>query len=211
MPKVIGGSLRSHREHVTNQIYDAVRTVLYDRGYDALSLAEVAEACGMARTAMYNYFPDKAALLVAYATHETTNYLVRLDAALRKIDNPVDQLRTYIRLQLEYFSGNHLPPGPTLRLLLPEGATDDVLAHVSVLEDRLRDIVVTGQERRYFVADDVDSTVAMVSACISRASAANDDETSVEDTIAATEAFVLRAVGASFGPDGEPRRVRRSR
>lgn len=209
MPKVIGGSVRSHREHVTAQIFEAVRSLLYERGYDALSLADVAEACGMARTAMYNYFPDKAALIVAYATHETDRYLVRLDAALRPVDNPVEQLRTYLRLQLEYFSGNHLPPGPALRLLLPEGASDEVLAHVALIEDRLHDIVVAGRDRRYLLADDTPATVAMISACISRASDVADDGASLEETIAATETFVLRAVGANIGPDGAPRRLRR--
>lgn len=209
MPKVIGGSVRSHREHVTAQIFEAVRTLLYERGYDGLTLAEVAEACGMARTAMYNYFPDKAALIVAYATHETDQYLLRLDEALRPVDNPVTKLQAYLRLQLEYFSGNHLPPGPTLRLLLPEGATDGVMSHIALLEDRLREIVAAGRERRFLVADDEDATVAMISACISRASASAGDEADLEETIATTEAFVLRAVGASLGADGEPRRLRR--
>src|SRR5690606_1877187 len=140
VPKVIGGTLAAHREHVTAKIYAALRSLLYERGYDSLSLADVAAASGMSRTAMYNYFPDKEALLVGYATHEVADYLARLDDALRSVSNPVDQLRTYLRLQLEYFSGNHLPPGPTLRLLLPEHAAEEVMAHVGALEDRLASI-----------------------------------------------------------------------
>lgn len=209
MPKVIGGSLKSHREHVTAQIYEAVGKLLYERGYDALSLADVAEECGMARTAMYNYFPDKAALIVGYATHETEQYLERLDAALGPIDNPVDQLRTYIRFQLEYFSGNHLPPGPALRLLLPEGAADGVMAHVHTLEDRLRNIVVTGGDERYLSVDDVPSTVSLISACISRASSVAGSGADLEETVRSTETFVLRAVGASLDAEGRPRRLRR--
>ena len=209
MPKVIGGTVQAHREHVTGKIYAALGSLLYRRGYDALSLADVAEASGMSRTAMYNYFPDKEALLVGYATHETDVYLARLDAELRRIDNPVDQLRAYIRLQLEYFSGNHLPPGPTLRLLLPESAADEVLAHVDVLEDRLHDIIRVGRDRRFFHADDLDATVAMISACISRGSLVKTDDVPVEQTIASTDAFVLRAVGARIGVDGTPRRLPR--
>lgn len=208
MPRVIGGSLQTHREHVTTKIHAAVRTLLYERGYDAISVAEVAEACGMSRTAMYNYFPDKAALLVAYAAHETDAYVERLDVGLRLVDNPVDQLRTYIRLQLEYFSDHHLPPGPTLRMLLPDESAEEVLAHVAVLEERLRDIVATGRDRRFLVAEDLEATVAMISACISRASEVGDLEP-LADRIASTEAFVLRAVGARLGPDGQPRRVPR--
>lgn len=209
MPRVTGGTLSAHREHTTGKIFEALRSLLYQRGYDAISLADVAEAAGMARTAMYNWFPDKESLLVGYAAHETDTYLARLDAALRPLDNPVDQLRTYLRLQLEYFSGNHLPPGPTLRLLLPEPAATQVLEHVGVLEDRLQDIIRAGCDRRYFVADDLEATVAMISACISRGSVAGPDDLPLAATIASTESFVLRAVGARLGADDRPRRIPR--
>ena len=210
MPKVIGGTLAAHREHVITKIYDAMRTLLYERGYDALSLAEVASGAGMSRTAMYNYFPDKEALLVGFAIHEVDGYLSGLDDALRAVDNPIDQLRTYLRMQLEYFSGNHLPPGPTLSALLPEHAAREVGAHVRVLEDRLHAIVRSGHDTRYLVADDLPATVSLISACINRGSAVADpDGSALADTIASTEAFVLRAVGARLGPDGEPRKITR--
>lgn len=209
MPKVEGGSLAAHRELTLRRIYDALRTLLYERGYDALTLADVAEGSGLARTAMYNYFADKEALLVGYATHETEAFVARLDAELRPLDNPVDQLRTYLRLQLEYFSGNHLPPGPTLRLLLPEAAADEVLAHVGVLEERLHHIVRVGRDRRYLQAEDLDATVAMISAVVSRASAEGLDDATRQGAVEATESFVLRAVGARFGADGRPRRLPR--
>lgn len=209
MPRVIGGTLASHREHMTAKIFEALRTLLYERGYDTITLADVAEASGLSRTTMYHYVPDKETLLVAYAAHETDVYLARLDEALRPLDNPVDQLRTYLRLQLEYFSGNHLPPGPALRLLLPEAAADGVFAHVGAIEERLADIVRRGRERRLLEAEDLDASVAMISACISRGSGAAPPVADLAETIASTEAFVLRAVGARIGPDGRPRRIPR--
>lgn len=210
MPRVIGGTLASHREHMINKIYDAMRTMLYERGFDALTLAEVAKEAGMSRTAMYNYFPDKEELLVGFAIHEVDGYLTGLDEALRAVDNPIDQLRTYLRMQLEYFSGNHLPPGPTLRALLPEHAARKVGAHVRDLEERLHAIIRSGHENRYLVADDLPATVSLISACINRGSSVVDpDGSALEDTIASTETFVLRAVEARLGPDGEPRKITR--
>ena len=81
MPRVIGGTLAAHREHTTSKIFAALRALLYERGYDSLTLADIAEAAGMSRTAMYHYVPDKESLLVAYAVHETDAYLARLDEA----------------------------------------------------------------------------------------------------------------------------------
>jgi len=206
VPRVIGGSVRSHREKMLDRIFEAVHGLLYERGYDGISLAEIAEAAGMSRTSMYNYFPDKASLVLAYAMHETERFVRELDAELRRVSNPVDQLRVYIRQQIEYFSSHHLPPGPALRLLLPEDAEHDVMAHVRDLESRLEGILIGGVERRYLEADDIDAVVALISACITRG---GDLDLSVSERVEAVESFVLRAVGARIGDDGSVRKIPR--
>jgi len=190
-------------------LYAAFRDLLYERGYDALSLADVAREAGLARTAIYNYFPDKEALLVGYATYETDRFIERLDEALRDVDNPVDQLRTYVRLQLEYFSANHLPPGPALRLLLPDQAATEVLGHIDELDQRLHGIVRRGRDRRYMHAEDLDATVAMISACVGRAGSDAPAGAHLREAIDATEGFVLRAVDARLDSDGRARRIPR--
>ncbi|MBX3286733.1 MAG: TetR/AcrR family transcriptional regulator [Actinobacteria bacterium] len=209
MPKVLGGSLAAHRELTLGRIYAALGRLLGERGYDALTLADVAEGAGLARTAMYNYFADKEALLVGYAAHETAVFVARLDAELRALDNPVDQLRAFVRLQLEYVAANHLPPGPALRVLLPESAADEVLAHVGVVEERLLHVLRAGRDRRYLQVDDLDATAAMISACTGRAGLDAPGGVDRQTAVDATEAFVLRAVGARFGADGRPRRLPR--
>ncbi len=208
MPRVTGGSVAAHRAETTNRIFASLRTLLYERGYDALSLADVAEHAGMARTAMYNYFPDKETLLGAYTQQETDAFLTQLDDALRTVDNPVEQLRAFIRLQVEYFQGSHLPPGPTLRLLLPEPAATEIIGHIAVLESRLHQILRVGRDRRFFLVEDVDASTAMITACVSRGSVADPDRTP-EEAVAATESFVLRALGTRLGPDDRPRRLPR--
>lgn len=206
MARVTGGSVRTHRQTVTLRIFEAVEKLLYERGYDAISLADVAEAADMSRTSMYNYFPDKASLVIAYATYETEQFVAELDEGLRRVSNPVEQMRVYIRKQLEYFSSHHLPPGPALRLLMPEDASHDVLAHVRDLESRLEGIVIGGVERRYLEADDIAVAVELISACITRG---NDLDLDLEARIAATETFVLRALGARIGDDGTIRKIPR--
>lgn len=209
MPRLVGGNLNEHREHQLTLLFDSFRNLLYERGYDGLTLADVARDAGLARTAIYNYFPDKSSLLVSYAMRETDRFVEQLDEALRSVDNPVDQLRTYIRLQLGYFAANHLPPGPTLQLLLPDSAAKDVLEHVSALERRLYDIVRRGRDRRYLRAEDLDATVAMIAACVGRAGGDSDDAEHLRTAIDATESFVLRAVGARLDNEGRPRRITR--
>lgn len=204
MPKVIGGSLASHREATRQRIFAALSTLMYERGYDLVSLADVAAEAGLARTAIYNYVPDKETLLVEFAVHETDRYLAQLHAALREVGDPVDQLATFVRLQIEYFAANHLPPGPALQFLLPESAYQRVLDHVAELTETLRRILQDGVDERYFDIDDVDAAVPVVVACINRERLPDDERQQHVDT---TVAFVLRAVGVRRASDGTPQHL----
>jgi AcrR family transcriptional regulator len=204
----MGGTIAAHRAEQTQRLFDAFRELLYVRGYDPITLADIAERAGLARTAMYHYFRDKESLLVAYTASETDEFLATLDDELRDVDNPVDQLRTFVRLQVEYFTRSHLPPGSTLRLLVPEPAATAIIGHIAALESRLHQILRRGRDGRYFLVEDVDASVAMITACVSRGAVADPGRTPA-DAIAATEAFVLRALGAKLGPDGRPRRLPR--
>jgi AcrR family transcriptional regulator len=52
-----------------------------ERGYDAVSMTEVAEAAGLSRRALFNYFPSKAALVWVGFEPFTTSVRSSLDAA----------------------------------------------------------------------------------------------------------------------------------
>lgn len=211
MPKVIGGSLESHRDITRERIFDALAHLMYERGYDAISLADVASACGLARTAMYNYFPDKQSLLIAYASRETDRYVTQLRRALGEVDGPVARLQVYIRSQLAYFAEHHLPPGPALRHMLPQEAYGQVVEHVRSLDDELHAILEAGRTDHYLLADDLAGTAAMITACIARGSALQQGGADPARTTALTEEFVLRAVGVRLDRDGRARRIPRSR
>ena len=70
MPKIIGKSLSEHREQVRARVFDVLRHQLYERGFDAITLASVAAEAKLGRTAIYNHFPDKESLLVAFVEDE---------------------------------------------------------------------------------------------------------------------------------------------
>lgn len=198
MPKIIGGSLHEHREQTRHKLFAALSTLMTERGFDAITLADIANAAGVGRTAVYNHFPDKEALLLGFMTYETEQYAATLQRALEEIDDPVEQLRTYIRQQADLARVYHVAPRPELRSVLSRGAQQRVREHVVLVERLLRDVLARGIATGAFPEQDLDVTVPLVNACVSGRNMPADDEERAR-AVEQTEAFVLRAVGAPVG------------
>ena len=71
MPKIIGASLVEHREETRRLLFAALATLMEERGFDSISLADVARAAGIGRTSVYNHVRDKESLLIEFVTYET--------------------------------------------------------------------------------------------------------------------------------------------
>jgi AcrR family transcriptional regulator len=200
MPKIIGGSLHEHREQTRQKLFAALSSLMADRGFDAITLADVAAAAGVGRTAVYNHVPDKESLLLAFITHETEQYAATLERALDGIDDPVEQLRTYVRQQVQLKQVFHLAPGPDLRTVLSRPTQARLREHAVVVEEILRRILGEGIAAGAFPAQDLATTVPLVNACLS-GRGVPDDGAARDRAVASTETFVLRAVGAVTSPD----------
>jgi AcrR family transcriptional regulator len=195
MPKIIGGSLHEHREQTRTKLFGALAELMSERGFDHITLADIAAHAGIGRTAVYNHFADKESLLLGYITYETSQYAERLEVALADVADPVEQLRTYVRQQADLTRDFHLAPGPDLRTVLSPETAGRLREHAVVVEDILRRILAHGVEAGVFVDQDFDVTVPLVTSCLSgRGLPAEGADR--ERAIAATETFVLRAVGA---------------
>lgn len=194
MPKIIGGSLAEHREQTRNKLFNALATLMDDRGFDSITLAQIAQAAKIGRTAVYNHFPDKESLLVGFINHETEQYVASLERELENVDDPVDQLRTYVRAQMRLKRVFHLAPGPDLRTVVSRGTQHQLREHADMVESILKRIIGTGIERRIFPPQDLNVTVALVNACLSGRTLGHDEATRAVAT-RATEEFVLRAIG----------------
>lgn len=194
MPKIIGASLHEHRTQTRRRLFDALSSLMSERGFDAITLADIAAAAGVGRTAVYNHFADKESLLIGFITDETEQYADRLQASLDDIDDPVDQLRAYVRAQASLTRTYHVAPGPELRSVLSRAAQQRVREHVVVVENILCRILEAGIASGAFPDQELSTTVPLVNACLTgRGLPAGPDR---EHAIEQTEAFVLRAVGA---------------
>ena len=194
MPKIIGATLHEHREQTRQRLFAALSELMAERGFDAISLADIAAAAGIGRTAVYNHFADKESVLLGFIAHETAEYVATLEAALADVEDPVEQLRTYVRQQAQLTRVFHLAPGPDLRTVLSRATQQRLREHVVGVEAILRRILVRGIESGVLPPQDIDTTVPLVHACLSGRGV--PDGPGREQAVRATETFVLRAVGA---------------
>ncbi|WP_149203549.1 TetR/AcrR family transcriptional regulator [Actinotalea subterranea] len=195
MPKIIGGSLTEHREQTRQKLFAALTALMTEQGFDSITLADIANAAGIGRTAVYNHFRDKESLLIALIMHETEQYVATLERALDGVVDPIEQLRTYVRQRARLKRVYHLAPGPDLRSVLSHGTQARLRDHAELVEGILRRILIAGMASGAFEEQPVDTTVRLVNACLS-SRAVPDGGPSRDPAIEATEAFLLRAVGA---------------
>ncbi|WP_410636942.1 TetR/AcrR family transcriptional regulator [Amycolatopsis sp. lyj-346] len=197
MPKILGESLEAHRREVRARVFDVLRAQLYERGFDAITLAGVASAAGVGRTALYNHFPDKESLLVAFVEDEAAQYVKRLTEAVEAQADPVDQLATFVRLQLRVLAEYHMPPGTALASALAPAAYRRISAHADPITDRLRAILAGGVDLGRWPAEDPDVLIPMITAALGNRTLVDGPAGQLDDVVEAAVRFVLRAVGAA--------------
>lgn len=174
------------------------------KGYEAVSLADVAAHAGLARTAIYNYFPDREALLFAWTEREVRRTLAILGQEIAEAPTCAEKLRIFVRLQLVDFASRHLPPGhEVIQFLRPE-TFELFMQHVGPVEQVLRDILAEGIESGEFAGVDAGDAVPMILACIGseRAPIASKTHT-VDEATDRVANFLLRALTAGAGDTGD--------
>ncbi|KAA1422408.1 TetR/AcrR family transcriptional regulator [Mumia zhuanghuii] len=196
MPKIIGDSLAEHRAETRRRLLSAFGDLLTERGYDAVRLADVATRADIGRTAIYNHFADKEAVLLAFAMDETQRYVDAIREALAEVDGPVERLQTYVRMHVALSREMHMGLGPQLYSLLSRDALLHMREHVVVVETLLRDVLEDGMKQGAFAVDDLRATTALVLACLQSRQVTHPEAADRDTAVAVTERFVLRAVGA---------------
>jgi AcrR family transcriptional regulator len=204
MPKVLGGSIEAHRREVRARVFDVLRAQLYERGFDAITLSGIAAEAGLGRTALYNHFPDKESLLVAFVEDEAARYVTRLREAVEAEADPVRQLATFVRLQLRVLAEYHLPPGGALESALAPSAYRRISAHADPITGQLRAVLLAGVDAGCWPPQDVDVVIPMVTAALGSRQVIDVPADQLDAAIEAAVGFVRRALGTSEVPDPRP-------
>ncbi|GAC1413132.1 MAG: hypothetical protein NVSMB57_08670 [Actinomycetota bacterium] len=202
MPKISARTLEEHRAETAERLIDRFADLVMNRGFAAVSLADVAASAGLARTAIYNYFPDTESLLFAWTEREVARAIDLLRERVVSAQSYADKLRVFIHAQLEGFGTRHLPPGQEVMQFLRPETYQAFMNHIEPLERLLSEIVAQGINAKEFAGIDTKDAVQMIMACIgSQRGALASGVQSVEEAAQRVAQFILRAICPSQQPD----------
>jgi AcrR family transcriptional regulator len=77
---------------VRDRILDTASRLFYDQGYHVTGINQIIEEAGIARASLYNHFPSKTELLLAYLDRTHAEWFVELDAYLAYMPTPREKL-----------------------------------------------------------------------------------------------------------------------
>jgi len=206
MPKISAPTLEAHRAATIDRLLDAWGELVMSKGYATVSLADVASHAGLARTAIYNYFPDRESLLFAWTEREVARTIAILEQEVAAVKTCAEKLHIFVRLQLVDFAARHLPPGKEVMQFLQPETYGRFMQHIEPVEAILRDILAEGVSSGEFAKLDPADTVPMMMACIgaergpvaSRARSVDEASDRVTD-------FLLRALSPKSAPGARGR------
>lgn len=84
------------KETIRNAILDAARDLFSERGYHRTTLLDIAQLAGTGVSSLYSYFPSKLHLLYAVFEPWQKECIWRLEANVRKIEDPRERLRAIL-------------------------------------------------------------------------------------------------------------------
>lgn len=177
------------------RLFAAMQRLIVDRGYDAITLADVAADAGVGRTAVYNHFPDKESVLLAWAADETSRYVSSLRVALAAEDDPIAQLRVFLRMQMTELATHHTRLAGIGTALSAEGRRA-IREHVEPMMTTLADIVQRAVDSGAVPPQDPSATVPLISAVTAVRVTVGLEGEELDEAIDAATAFVLHGVGA---------------
>lgn len=165
-----------------------------DRGFEAVTLAQIAARAKVGRTSVYNHFADKEDLLLAFIEYETGHFVTNLRHSLQEVHDPEDQLRVYIREQLMLQHGYQFTPGTDLKNVVSPETISRLREHVFEVNVLLTSILSNGIAERLMPEQDLDASVRLVHSCLQGWDLPPAGPQR-EREIQTVTTFVLRAVG----------------
>ncbi len=149
VPQLWADTLDEHRRLVLGRILDAYTRLREGRDLDELTLGAVAAEAGIARSAIYNYVPDKHGLVLAHAERVFEASTTTVARAVARHRDPHAQLLAYVRATLASYREQPAAAEELMGRLTPDEQRL-LLAMLAPLRDLLEAVVGQGVESGRF-------------------------------------------------------------
>jgi AcrR family transcriptional regulator len=146
-------TVRQQRRNRKADIVSCFAEQVAERGYDAVSLRDVAEALEMSKGTILHHFRSKDRLLEQVHSDYMKRRLAEAHAFLAELDSPADQVRALV-YQLIYAQAEDRAATVAFAREIVRFASEEVMADVRRMRDEyttlMRDAVARGIERGQF-------------------------------------------------------------
>ncbi|RNL60399.1 TetR/AcrR family transcriptional regulator [Nocardioides marmoriginsengisoli] len=102
MPRISAATIAEHVAHQEAAVIDAARRLFDARGYQQVSLRDIAEEVGLSRTSLYRYFPTKAHLVQGWFEAAMVPLVDASAAAVAGDGSAADRLDRWLVVQLDF-------------------------------------------------------------------------------------------------------------
>ena len=164
MPRISAPTVAEHREARRRALLDAARALLVEGGAGAVRFGAVAERAGLARSSVYEYFADRAALVGAVLDDDFGTWHSAVSEAVGVAGSPLEAVAAFVRVQVRLAGGGAHAVGYAL---LSSALGDDVRGEVEARHASLADEVAPAL--REAGVRDVDGAGRLVGAVVAAA------------------------------------------
>lgn len=136
---------------VKDRILDTASRLFYDQGYHLTGINQIIEEAEIARASLYNHFPSKTDLLLAYLDRTHAEWFIELDRYLAPFETPRDKLLALFDYRIQRqkklkYKGCHF------NKITAETSDDDevyqrVKAHKGRFREYIRELVIAAGHR----------------------------------------------------------------
>jgi AcrR family transcriptional regulator len=102
MPRITADTVVKHVEQQEQAVFKSAIKLFIERGYNSVTMADIAHEVGLARNSLYRYFPDKAAILVRWYRREMPHITSRAKASIEGTGPPAARVLTWAEGQIAY-------------------------------------------------------------------------------------------------------------
>ncbi len=129
-----------------NAILDAVNKLLAQKGFDLMTMDEVAADVGIAKASLYKHFESKEALAAASMTRLLEDALCVVEGISTKL-SAIDKLKALVRWGIKLHLGGTMPLLPSTRSSIQQSLLTNALymARLSALTEKLGEWITEAQ------------------------------------------------------------------